>query len=173
MGKTQLAIDFARRHKDRFSCIFWLDGRSEDQLKQSIADCVARIPEGQIPGTIPRRVSGRAQTPSQLDDAVAAVMNWLEQPSNSRWLLIFDNVDKEWRGQGQDDATGAYDLARYLPGDHGSVLVTTRLSQLAQLGESRKLEKVDRATGKAILESWFGGDLGKCTPSARPRLHTH
>jgi adenylylsulfate kinase-like enzyme len=33
MGKTQLAIAFARRHQQRFSAILWLDGSSIDQLK--------------------------------------------------------------------------------------------------------------------------------------------
>ncbi|KAF5531030.1 ankyrin 3, partial [Fusarium mexicanum] len=44
IGKTELAIDFARRHKVAFDAIFWLDGRSEDQLKQSFARCLTKIP---------------------------------------------------------------------------------------------------------------------------------
>jgi hypothetical protein len=48
IGKTQLAVDFARRHHRRFSSVFWLDGRSEDSLKRSIANCANRIPKGQI-----------------------------------------------------------------------------------------------------------------------------
>jgi hypothetical protein len=49
IGKTQLAADFARRHQAAFSSVFWLDGRSEGRLMQSLASCAARIPEGQIP----------------------------------------------------------------------------------------------------------------------------
>jgi hypothetical protein len=51
IGKTQLAVEFARRHHSRFSSVFWLDGRSEDILKRSIASCAGRIPLGQIPET--------------------------------------------------------------------------------------------------------------------------
>ncbi|KAG4269056.1 pfs [Fusarium proliferatum] len=51
VGKTQLSIDFARRHQAAFSSVFWLDGRSEDQLKQSIAGCISKIPKDQVPET--------------------------------------------------------------------------------------------------------------------------
>jgi adenylylsulfate kinase-like enzyme len=43
MGKTQLAVELARRHHRRFSSVFRLDGRSEDFLKRSIASCAGRI----------------------------------------------------------------------------------------------------------------------------------
>ncbi|KAI7770703.1 hypothetical protein LZL87_004490 [Fusarium oxysporum] len=158
VGKTQLSIDFARRHQATFSSVFWLDGRSEDQLKRSIAGCIARIPKDQVPQTSRRWTESHAHSEDELDDAVANVIKWLEQPNNREWLLIFDNVDKDWIGQ--ESGTSAYDPRRYLPGDHGSVLITTRLSRLAQLGESRKLGQVDTALGKVILERWFGGELG-------------
>ncbi len=48
IGKTQLAVEFALQHHHKFSIVFWLDGRSEDTLKRSIASCASRIPEGQI-----------------------------------------------------------------------------------------------------------------------------
>ena len=59
IGKTQLAAEFARRHQAAFTSVFWLDGNSEDSLKQSITDCAGRIPEGQIPETS-RRYSSSA-----------------------------------------------------------------------------------------------------------------
>jgi hypothetical protein len=70
------------------------------------------------------------------------------------WLLIFDNVDREYKAQGGDP--NAYDVRRYLSGaDHGSVLVTTRLARLEQLGESQQLGKVSKEQGQAIFESWY------------------
>ncbi|KAF5010891.1 hypothetical protein FDECE_2959 [Fusarium decemcellulare] len=153
IGKTQLAIDFSRRHKADFSAVFWLDGRSEDQLKQSLAKCATRIPE--LRGTS-RNPGIVVHNEATLDAAVMNFMEWLAQPDNTRWLLIFDNVDQDHEQGGQ---TGAYDLRQYLPGDHGSVLVTTRLSRLQQLGKSRHLTKVDSVLSKAILETWYGGNL--------------
>ena len=45
--------------------------------------------------------------------------------------------------------------------DHGSVLVTTRLARLEQLGDSQQLGKVDETQAKAILESWYKKKHGK------------
>ena len=152
IGKTQLATDLARRHQATFSSVFWLDGSSEDRLRQSLAGCANRIPEGQIPGRSRNRVlSGE----DDLDVVVADVLDWLARPDNTGWLLVFDNVDQD------HEQGGAYDVRRYLPGDHGSVLITTRLSRLAQLGDSKQLRKVDQDLGKAIFEKWYGGELGE------------
>jgi hypothetical protein len=43
MGKTQLCVEYVRRHKNNFSAIFWLDGSSKDALRQSLADAAARV----------------------------------------------------------------------------------------------------------------------------------
>lgn len=155
IGKTQLAADFARQHKAAFSSVLWLDGTSEDQLKQSLASYASRIPEGQIPE---RSRDAVLRSERDVDLVVAIMLNWLADPDNSDWLLIFDNVDQDAEQGGE---TGAYDITRYLPGDHGSVLITTRLSQLAELGASEgQLEtsemvtKTDDELGKAIFERW-------------------
>ncbi|MCJ1236425.1 hypothetical protein MMC14_004406, partial [Varicellaria rhodocarpa] len=71
-----------------------------------------------------------------LDTVVREVMDWLAQPNNTGWLLIFDNVDREHSRHNPD--SDAYDIKRYLPGaDYGAVLITTRLANLEQLGDSR------------------------------------
>ncbi|KAG4257587.1 pfs [Fusarium proliferatum] len=62
VGKTQLSIDFARRHQAAFSSVFWLDGRSEDQLKRSIAGCISKIPKDQVPETSRRWTDSRTHS---------------------------------------------------------------------------------------------------------------
>ena len=89
---------------------------------------------------------------------MADVLDWLARPDNIDWLLIFDNVDQD---VDHGSETGAYDVRRYFPGDHGSVLITTRLSRLAQLGKSQRVRKVDEELSKAIFEQWYGSKLGK------------
>ncbi|ORY02205.1 hypothetical protein BCR34DRAFT_493307 [Clohesyomyces aquaticus] len=151
MGKTQLAVEFARRHHRRFSSVFWLDGRSVDTLKRSIASCASRIAQGQAPKT---STGYTADSSADVDAVVKDVMAWLARPDNTAWLLIFDNVDREYKAQGGDP--DAYDVKRYLSGaDHGSVLVTTRLARLEQLGDSQQLGKVSKEQGQAIFESWY------------------
>jgi Cdc6-like AAA superfamily ATPase len=45
IGKTQLAIEFAREHQDRYSAVFWLNGSSKDMLQQSFVDIARRLPQ--------------------------------------------------------------------------------------------------------------------------------
>ncbi|KAH7372236.1 hypothetical protein BKA66DRAFT_423213 [Pyrenochaeta sp. MPI-SDFR-AT-0127] len=151
IGKTQLAVEFARRHHPLFSSVWWLDGRSESSVKRSIASHASKIPSGQIPET---SRTYAADSGADVNAVVKDVMNWLAQPDNTAWLLIFDNVDREYNPQGGDP--DAYDVRRYLSGaDHGSVLVTTRLARLEQLGKSQPLGKVDKEQAQAILKNWY------------------
>jgi hypothetical protein len=126
MGKTQLAVELSRRHHRRFRSVFWLDGRSEDIIKRSIASHARRILLGQISETS-RTYVGDGST--DVCAVVGDVMAWLARPDNTAWMLIFDNVDREYKAQ--DGDPDAYDMQRYLSGaDQGSVLVTTRLARL-------------------------------------------
>ena len=157
IGKTQLAVEFARRHHRKFSSVFWLDGRKEDSLKQSIATCASRIPEGQI------AESSRAYSATgagDVDAIVSDVMSWLSRPDNTDWLIIFDNVDRE--SGGGDADPDAYDVTRYLSGaDHGSILVTTRLANLEQLGVSWRLGRLSKEQTQVMFQNRYGGSCGK------------
>jgi hypothetical protein len=155
IGKTQLAVDFARRHHRMFGSVFWLNGRSEDSLKQSIVNCATRIPEGQISE---KSRNYTLSSECNIDMVVTEVMDWLRRSNNTNWLLIFDNVDQDYQ---HNPEPSVYDISRYLPGDHGSVLITTHLSQLAQLRDSKKLNKVDRNQACAIFQKWYRSSLGR------------
>jgi Cdc6-like AAA superfamily ATPase len=105
IGKTQLSIEFARRHQFQFSAVFWLDGRSEDKLKLGIAALASRIPEGQIPE------SSRTYSPhntSAIDAVIRDVFNWLNAPENNNWLIVLDNVDHDYQDLQADP--DAYDV---------------------------------------------------------------
>ncbi|KAF2179206.1 FabD/lysophospholipase-like protein [Zopfia rhizophila CBS 207.26] len=163
IGKTQLAVEFARRHHRRFSSVFWLDGRTEDSLKQSIATCAGRIPEGQIAESSRAYSATRA---GDVDVVVRDVMNWLSRPKNTEWLIIFDNVDRE-SGEGDTDPH-AYNVTRYLSGaDHGSILITTLLANLEQLGGSRRLGRLSKEQTQAMFQNRCGGS---CDPMESEQL---
>lgn len=48
MGKTQLAIEFARKHESKYSAVFWLDGSSKDKVRQWFVHIAGRLPRDQI-----------------------------------------------------------------------------------------------------------------------------
>lgn len=157
IGKTQLAVEFARRHHGKFSSVFWVDGSSEDRAKASVAKCASRIPAGQISDT--SREYSNSES-GDIEAVVAEVMSWLARADNTDWLLVFDNVDREYGVQTSDPL--AYDVQQYFSGaDHGSILITSRLAKLEQLGASQQLRKVNRAQAQAILESWYKKSYGE------------
>ncbi|KAF2135210.1 uncharacterized protein K452DRAFT_46458, partial [Aplosporella prunicola CBS 121167] len=146
IGKTQLSVEFARKHHDRYSAALWLDGSSNDQLKGSFVRVARRLPADELTPN----VSVSLQTSNvDADVVVEDVRRWLSLPSNRNWLLIIDNVDRDL---GSRDPQ-AYDIQKYLPeADHGSTIITTRLAGLQRYGLGLKVNKVDPEEARAILE---------------------
>ncbi len=135
IGKTQLAIAYAKRHKDNYSAIFWLNIKDEDSLKQSFAR-VAR----QILREYPLARGLCTIDIKNLDDGIDAVKAWLSLPYNTRWLIIYDNYDNPRLASNKDPA--AVDITKYLPETYqGSVLITTRSSQV-QIGHLVQVTKL-------------------------------
>jgi hypothetical protein len=151
IGKTQLAVEFARKHHHRFSAVIWLDGSSETSLKQSFVNMVQRLPHDEL------KADGAAQLSDATVEAEVAVREchrWLSMPSNSRWLMIIDNVDRDHRDQGDAQA---YNVQAYFPdADHGSMLITSRLAGLQRLGTGVKVGTVAGEQARAILENNAG-----------------
>lgn len=144
IGKTQLAIAYAKRHKENYSAIFWLNIKDEDSLKQSFANVAKQIlrayPSARWLGTVDMK---------NLDDVIDAVKAWLGLPYNTRWLVIYDNYDNPRLVSNKDPA--AVDITKFLPEVYqGSVLVTTRSSeveighliQVTKLGDVRDSLKI-------------------------------
>ena len=140
IGKTQIAVNFARKHQDDYSAVFWLDGSSKDSIKQAFLDIAQRLPQSQF--TSDALLTQRSAQQPDLDVVVAEVLRWLSEDANRQWLLIIDNVDRDFKDKNKDPE--AYDIRPCLPAaDHGSVLITSRLRHLKNvLGTAAGL-KVD------------------------------
>ena len=153
MGKTQLCVEFVRKHKDLFSAVLWLDGSSKDALRQSLGEAALRLPHEHATTT-----SRPPQTAANVQELVDNLLQWLSLPDNSRWLLVFDNVDRDWESLQQDPQ--AYNFQDFLPAaDHGNVLVTTRLARLQRPKAHLHLHVVDEQLGREILETRTGKKL--------------
>ena len=124
IGKTQLAVAYAKRHKDKYSAIFWLNIKDEDSLKQSFAKVARQIlreyPSARWLSTVDMK---------NLNDVIDAVKAWLGLPYNTRWLMLYDNYDNPRLASNKDPA--AVDITKFLPEAYqGSVLITTRSSEV-------------------------------------------
>jgi hypothetical protein len=151
MGKTQLAVEFARGNQSRFSAIFWLDGSSENSLKQSFVDMVQRLPREDLTAD---GVDMLQRSNAGIDMAVKGCLRWLSIPSNHHWLLIFDNVDCDYHDKND---SRAYNFKNYFPPvDRGSILITSRLASLQRDGSGFKLGTVNTEQARTILENNAG-----------------
>jgi tetratricopeptide (TPR) repeat protein len=102
IGKTQLAIQYARRNRDAYLRIFWLRGEDVTTLTGDFASLawVLGLPERQ------RR---------DQEAVIQAVINWLQL--HRRWLLVIDNLG--------ENVTKTLER-RLPPGLPGHVLATSR-----------------------------------------------
>lgn len=108
IGKTHLAMAYAKRRSDSYSAIFWLNIKDESSLKRSFAH-VAR----QILREHPSARWLSSVDMKDLDDIVDAVKAWLSLANNTRWLMIYDNYDNP-RSPDNRDST-AVDIRKFLP----------------------------------------------------------
>ncbi|KAH8743063.1 putative vegetative incompatibility protein HET-E-1, partial [Diaporthe sp. PMI_573] len=92
MGKTQLAVEFARRHQTTFSSIFFVDGSSRDALLQSFIRVFQRVAINDIGGAKWQSKTDNIEN-STSDEITAKALEWFSLEGNDRWLLIYDNVD--------------------------------------------------------------------------------
>ncbi|RMZ87477.1 hypothetical protein DV736_g5297, partial [Chaetothyriales sp. CBS 134916] len=92
IGKTQLAIEYARRHKEKYTAVFWLNANDEDSLKSSFRNIAEHVVEEQK-GKSSTSVLASIDLDGNLDQVVAAVKTWLNLRRNTRWLMIYDNYD--------------------------------------------------------------------------------
>ncbi len=151
MGKTRLVIEYARLHKGLYTSFFWLDGETEESLIQSILNIAPRLPKDQRPRMDVEKTKGLEES----GEAAQEVLCWFARKENTRWLLIFDNVDKTSYEEGSDQHTesSSYDITHYFPrGDSGSIIVTTRLQRLESLGTPVALRKLGVLDGLSILQ---------------------
>jgi hypothetical protein len=152
IGKTQLAIEYARLHKDLYTSFFWIDGKTEESLIQSLLRIASRLPKSQILDMDTQKIRGLEESRK----AAQEILKWFALKGNTQWLLVFDHIDKTSYEEESDQHTeiSSYDITQYFPGsDTGSIIVTTRLQPLVSLGSPVPLRKLSILDGLLILEN--------------------
>ncbi|KAK2020926.1 hypothetical protein LX32DRAFT_282800 [Colletotrichum zoysiae] len=174
MGKTQLSIEYTKRHRNDYSATLWLHARDETSLKQSFQQAARRIVrEHPTVAYVQDAIANQ-----DLDETAEAVKRWLDETRNDKWLIVYDNYDDvRFDGRSGTDqsaesalkqsgtiasntsqaevaASKAYDIRPYFPEtDHGAIIITTRSSRV-KLGQLIRLGKLgDIEDSLAILKS--------------------
>jgi len=154
IGKTQLAIEYARLHKARYTSFFWLDGKTEESLVRSLLLIASRLPKSQIPNVDIQEIKGLEESKERAQE----VLKWFNLKGNTQWLLVFDNIDKT--SYEEDTESSSYNITQYFPrGDTGSIIITTRLQRLVSLGSQVHLHKLNVLDSLLILEKRRGRSL--------------
>ncbi|KAF3807885.1 hypothetical protein GCG54_00007621 [Colletotrichum gloeosporioides] len=155
IGKTQLALQYARHGKDHYSSIFWIDGTHPDTIETSVIACVERLKDHYVShglqNTSPRygllNGSSTAETlenpSSTARSPIDRFLSWLSYRENTQWLLIIDNVDD----------LESVNLRDLLPTTRwGAVLVTSRRSDLAISWDSIEVPGMNKDEAFALLQ---------------------
>ncbi|TVY55068.1 Vegetative incompatibility protein HET-E-1, partial [Lachnellula suecica] len=160
IGKTQLAIEYLRRHKEKYTAVFWVNANDQESLKLSLRDIAQQVlkyfPSTTFLGSVDL---------DDLDQVVYAVKAWLDLQKNPRWLMIYDNYDNP-KISGNLERS-AVDIRQFLPqSDHGSIIITTRSSQVRQ-GERIHVQKLlDIREGLEIVSNMSGRKVIEKDPDA-------
>ncbi|KAH8642595.1 hypothetical protein IG631_00058 [Alternaria alternata] len=110
VGKTQIALNFARSAQSRFDAVFWVRADNKQSVLQSFHDIAIAL----------RLINGRRQYSHT--QSAGLVMKWLARPE-TQWLLIFDNAD-------EIDIIAPY----VSHGKSGATIITTRNAGLVLPG---------------------------------------
>ena len=130
VGKTQVAIAYARQHQQIYTSIIWLNATTEKTLNTSLLSVARAIGLDNLGTSSDRQIR-------------EGVIKWLCMINNSRWLLIFDGYD-------ESDLLGINNFCSEVR--HGSIIVTTRLPNLVS-GQRVWLEPIQELDdGLRILE---------------------
>ncbi|KAH0837138.1 Pfs, NB-ARC and TPR domain protein [Fonsecaea pedrosoi] len=155
IGKTQLAISYAKRHRSDYSSVFWLNATSEVSLQTSLRNVAHRV--------LPPETVGKLDG----EQIRVSISNWLSEHDNTRWLLIFDNYD-------DPDEYSLHTYFSYVA--QGSVIVTTRQPGRVNGVEVRVQSMSKEDDSLRILATRSGRDNAESDQDARllaQRLEGH
>jgi hypothetical protein len=172
IGKTQLAIRFARTHKEDYSAIFWINSEDQGTIIRSLAYAFSKIPETKCKEACqsqqrsqPDNITGQ----KEVDRNAEAMLNWLALDGNSAWLLVFDNAVDDYCDQDPHSSGSVHDISHYFPAaDHGSILITSRSSRLRELGMHYPVQKLDPTDAVQLLLFSAGCKQHKQEETANP-----
>lgn len=157
VGKTQIAVEYAYRHRAEYSAIIWIDATSLESTKRSFLKALNLVVKTyeeqgledspgyrQLANVATRTVLEYSPAKNEDDTAtIDALKFWLSNEKNDRWLLIVDNVDD----------LESFGIWNFLPKtSHGSIMITSRRPELAGIWTGIEVEEMSEEEAFDLLE---------------------
>jgi tetratricopeptide (TPR) repeat protein/DNA-binding XRE family transcriptional regulator len=117
VGKTQAAVEYAYRYRQKYQAVLWVRADSRETI---FSDFIA----------IAHLLALPEKDEQDQNRIIDAVKRWLGQQSD--WLLIFDNAD---------DVQIANDFI--VPSGHGHILLTTQTRNTEPIAQSIEITKLE------------------------------
>src|SRR3954468_15074054 len=139
VGKSHLALEYAHRHRDEYSIVWWVPAEDPATASLHLAKLANRL---------------GIRTPGELTPEAVREALHRELSSRNDWLLVFDN------------ASGPDEIAPLMPERTGSILITSRNPNWGGLAQSFCLRVLERADSIGFLQKRTGlsnrdGSAGK------------
>lgn len=132
IGKTQLTVEYLYTYRSAFTSVLWIESANQERIHASFEHITQTLINNLknkhrntrcMSDTL--NALGSASTDERASGAISFVLNWLSQPENDGWLLVFDNYDN----------IEEIDIGAFLPSvDVGHVLISTRRPEIGRLG---------------------------------------
>lgn len=144
MGKTEIAMNYARTYQDDFNVVLWADGTDKSSLESSFNHLYEIMPRFDDHLLEPMRPPGHNYNKSQAsllnliayerETPSALFKKWLRN-TYCPWLLVVDNVDNPEMIVVLEDLFSTFRV--------GSIIITSRCYQCERLGAVLEVNEME------------------------------